>query len=165
MSKQWFAIRTKSNRESVVLTSLLSKDLEAFLPTYEKPASRRGTSVPLFPGYLFCRFDVQRRQPIVTTPGVAYIVSNGKIPSPVEEEEIVSLKNVLDARTPVEHHEFVRVGQCVRISRGPLVGTCGRILSHNQDRLIVSISLLQRSISVTICREWLEPDYEGTALA
>ena len=162
MPKQWFAIRTKSNRESVVFNSLLSKDFEAFLPTYEKLAvqsARRSLSTPLFPGYLFCRFDAERRQLIVATPGVAYIVSNGRVPLPVEEEEIASLKTVIDAGAPVEHHDFVSIGQNVAIRRGPLAGTCGRIIGQNQDRLIVSISLLQRSVSVLISRNWLEPDY------
>jgi transcription antitermination factor NusG len=162
---QWYAIRTKSNRESVVLASLQGKDLEAFLPTFQKSSPRGCISAPLFPGYLFCRFDVHRRQPVVITPGVAYIVSNGKIPLPVDEAEISSLKNVIAAKTPVECHEFVPIGQVVWIQRGPLAGTCGRIIDRKQDRLVVSISLLQRSVSVSICPEWLEPEYGAVRVA
>ena len=162
---QWYAIRTKSNRESVVLASLVGKDLEAFLPTIQKASPRGRIFAPLFPGYLFCRFDVERRQPIVITPGVAYIVSNGRIPLPVDDEEVTSLKSVIASDTPLERHEFVPVGQLVWIRRGPLAGTCGRIIDQKQDRLVVSISMLQRSVSVSICREWLEPEYAAARVA
>jgi transcriptional antiterminator NusG len=164
----WFAIRTKSNRESVVLASLVSKGYQTFLPMYESGTSvdtvaKRARSIPLFPGYLFCRFDVQRRQPIVMTPGVVYIVSNGRIPWPVDDEEIESLKTVLKTKVPVEQHAFVPVGEPVCIRSGPLAGAHGRVVEHKQDRLIVSISLLQRSISVSICPEWVERDVRKVA--
>src|SRR5271157_5027662 len=71
----WYAIRVRSKFENAASVVLNGKGYEAFLPTYR---SRRSWSdrvkeldLPLFPGYLFCRFDVRDRLlPILTTPGV-----------------------------------------------------------------------------------------------
>ena len=96
----WYAIRVQSKFESLVSTALRGKGYEEFLPFYR---SRRQWSdrvkeldLPLFPGYLFCRFDVHDRlRPILTTPGVISILGAGKVPIPVADEEITTIRAVL----------------------------------------------------------------------
>src|ERR1035437_3207123 len=87
----WYAIRVQSRFESVVSMALRGKGYEEFLPVYR---TRRRWSdrfkdvdLPLFPGYLFCRFDVTGRLlPILTTPGLVSIVGAGRTPVPVPDE-------------------------------------------------------------------------------
>lgn len=154
---EWFAVRTRSNRESVVAEALQGKGLEVWCPRY-KPDPLRAPSVlkPLFPGYLFSRFNVRERLPILTVPGVVNIVSNGKIPLPIDEREIESLRIVLRSMVPVSPHKYLSVGDLVRITEGPLAGAEGQIVQHEPELLVVSITLLQRAVSVAVQPHWLE---------
>lgn len=91
---QWpfYAVRTKSNREFVTHASFLGKGFESYLPTYKRNKSGHSTTrtveLPLFPGYVFCRFDVHRRQPILVTPGVFQIVSFNGLPAPLTKTKL-----------------------------------------------------------------------------
>jgi transcription antitermination factor NusG len=158
----WFALRVRSNAEKIVHAALLRKQYESFLPTYR---SRRRWSdrvkeldAPLFPGYTFCRFDAAKRLPILTTPGVVSIVSSGQGPIAVDEGELASVRSMLLSGAVVGPWPFLREGEYVSVERGPLAGVEGIIVSvKNQYRLVVSVSLLQRSVAVEIDRDWVRP--------
>jgi transcriptional antiterminator NusG len=153
----WFAIRVKSNRERVTSLGLSGKGYEVFFPECACD-NRSGSNKlnPLFPGYLFCKFDVNRRLPVLTLPGVVHIVGVGKTPLPVSEEEIGSLRVIMNAKLPVKADEEYTVGARVQIDRGPLVGATGIVIGSQQKKLVVSITLLHRSVSVELTRDWVE---------
>lgn len=115
--------------------------------------------LPLFPGYLFCRFDYPDRVgPVLTTPGVIGIVSAGKTPIPVAEEEIEAVKRIVHSGLAAQPWPFLRVGSNVYIERGSLTGLEGFVISANKvHRLVVSVTLLQRSVAVEIDRDWVRP--------
>jgi transcription antitermination factor NusG len=149
----WFALRVKPRTERVVADALAGKGYEQFLPLHKerKRWSDRVKVVetPLFAGYVFCRFDVQHRLPILTTPGVMHVVGIGKTPYPIDEDEVASLRVVVDSGLQVESWPYLHVGQRIQIVSGPLTGSSGILQSvKSRDRLVVSISLLQRSVSV-----------------
>src|SRR4029077_14794699 len=111
----WFALQTKSRCEHVVATQLRGKGYESFLPLYK---SRRHWSdrvkeleLPLFPGYLFCRFDPSQRLPILTTPGVIQIVGIGKTPIPIDDNEIAAIQIAMESRLAREPWPFLKIGQ------------------------------------------------------
>jgi transcription termination/antitermination protein NusG len=162
MRENWFAVRTKSNREAVVSEALAGKGYETLYPRYSAPA-RKGqrqpeasTVKPLFPGYVFCKFDVLVRMPILTVPGVMNVVSTGRQPIPLDDSEIESLKVLLSSNLPIGPHAYLKIGDPVLISQGPLAGASGYIVQTDQRRLVVSITLLQRAVSVEVDGEWLE---------
>jgi transcription antitermination factor NusG len=158
----WYAIRLRSNFERCASQILEEKGFTTFLPLH---LTRRTWSdrvkemeVPLFPGYTFCKFDPLNRLPILTTPGVVSILESSNGPIPVEESEIAAVRSLLQSGLPVGPWPFLQKGQTVVIERGPLAGVEGFILSlKNKYRLIVSLSLLQRSVSVEIDRECVRP--------
>jgi transcription antitermination factor NusG len=163
----WYALRIQSRLASVASTTLRGKGYEEFLPLYR---SRRRWSdrikeleLPLFPGYLFCRFDVgDRLMPILTTPGVVGIVGAGKIPVPVDLDEIEAIRAILRSGLAAQPWPSLRVGSKVYIERGPLAGLEGIITNTDKVyRLIVSVSLLQRSVAVEIDRQWARPIADG----
>ena len=163
-SIDWFAIRVKSNRERVTAQGLRGKGYEVFLPEYQQEVtSGKGREVALFPGYLFCRFDVTNRLPILTLPGVVHIVGLGKTPAPVDAEELESLKVVIQAGLALNPNEPYTLGEKVCVQEGPLAGASGIVVGHKSERLVVSISLLQRSVSVVLDCDWIAP--KGTARA
>jgi transcription antitermination factor NusG len=158
----WFAIRVKSRHERIIATALHSKGYDVFLPLYK---SRRRWSdriktleLPLFPGYLFCRFEIMKRLPVITTPGILHVVGVGKTFIPVDEGEINAIQAVVASRLGVQPWPYLRVGQRVRIDRGPLNGVEGILLAvKNTHRLVISVTLLQRSVAVEVDEQWASP--------
>lgn len=156
----WYGIRTKSNQEKIAASVLAAKGFEQYLPTYR--ARRRWsdrvveTSLPLFPGYVFCRFAASRKVEILTTPGVASVVSFAGLPAPISDSEISAIQTLIESGSAIEPHPYLKEGQPVRVVRGPLEGAEG-ILVKKRDhwRMLVSISLLQRSVAVEVDRESL----------
>ena len=171
MAEQWYAIRVKSRCEKVVSMMARNKGFEEFLPLYQSPRrwSDRVKSIdmPLFPGYVFCRVDPQRRLPLLTIPGVLHFVGIGRIPIAIEENEILAIQAAVQSGLSVEPWDFVEAGQKVRLEEGPLTGVEGIFLGMSkQQRLIVSVSLLKRSVAVTIDRHWATPlDGSGRPMA
>ena len=115
-----------------------------------------------FPGYVFCRFNPEKRLPVLTTPGVVSVVGIGKIPAPVEDHEISALQSVVTSGCRTQAWPFLRVGQTVRIEAGPLAGLEGLLVAvKNCTRLVVSVTLLQRAVAVEIDHLWAYPISRG----
>ena len=156
----WYALRVRSNFEKKSADLLRQKGLEEFLPTYRRRSqwSDRTKRIerPLFPGYLFCRFDSQNWLPVLQTPGVVHVVGIAGRPIPVEESEIESLRTLVRCSVPLFPQAFLRLGQKVLIRNGPLTGVEGVLEQFEKNcRITVSISLLQRSVSAEIDAEWV----------
>jgi transcription antitermination factor NusG len=78
----------------------------------------------------------------------------GRIPIPVDETEITSLQTALKLQFPVQPCPFLQTGQRVRIAEGALAGVEGIVMSVKQCfRLVLSITLLQRSVLLEIDRD------------
>ena len=135
----WYALQVRSNKERAIATSLRSRGYEDFLPLYTCTHTWsdriKKVELPLFPGYLFCRFDFERRLPILTTPGVINIVGLGKLPHPVEEHEIDALQVVVRSGLLLRPWPFLKAGQRVMIQEGPLrnvEGLLSEIRGHDR---------------------------------
>lgn len=164
----WYALRVKPRFEKLVHTHLEGKGYEAFLPTYvskNRWSDRvKSVTLPLFPGYTFCRFDVNSRLPILITPGVQFVVGMGRTPLAVDEAEIQTLRHAVNSGQPLRPWPYVKIGQKVEIERGPLQGLSGVVIRiKNVDRLIVSVSLLMRSVAVEMDHEWVRPLKAGNS--
>lgn len=156
----WFAVRVKSNYEKPVSATLRGKGFEEFVPMYR---ARRQWSdrikmidLPLFPGYLFCRLDLNRRLPLLTTPGFLYLVGKGKTPEPVDESEVLAIQRVVRSGVPLAPWPSLVVGQKVRLERGPLRGVEGVVAKiADQHRIYLNATLLQRSVCVQVDPDWV----------
>jgi transcription antitermination factor NusG len=158
----WYAIRVKANRERVTSESLKNKGYDVCLPVYQQSSRRtrgvRVLEVPLFPGYVFSRFDVRNRLPVLSTPGVVNIVGIGKTPQPVDPAEMEAVLALNGSSLKLSPHPYLPVGLRVQALDGPLRGIEGVIVEHTpSDQLVVSVTLLQRSIAVNVDRRWLTP--------
>ena len=164
----WYAIRVKSNRERVTAESLRVRGFQVCLPLYScssrAPRRRRTVQLPLFPGYVFSRFSIANRLPVLTIPSVVHIVSRGRMPCPVEPNQMAAVLSVLESGLPAWPHSFFSLKQRVCLEGGPLAGVEGMVVAHGKaERLIVAIDLLQRSIAVEIDAEWLTPGRASSA--
>jgi transcription antitermination factor NusG len=158
----WFALHVRTRFERAVAKNLRGKGYEEFLPLFRRTSQwsdrKKEIELPLFPGYVFCRFNPHHRLPILMIPGVNSVVGIGKTLMPVEERELDAVRAVLQSNAYCEPWSYLDVGQHVRVERGPLAGTEGIVTDlKNTCRLVISINLLQRSVAVEIDRECLTP--------
>jgi transcription antitermination factor NusG len=158
----WYAIQVGSKKEKFVASVLTEKGYECFLPVHPKRTvwsdRIKVTSVPLFVGYVFSRFDVRLRLPILTTPNVYGVVGTGKIPVPIPAEDLDAIRLALQSGFPVEPYDCLQEGDVVRVTKGPLAGIEGSFLQYRGScRLILSVPLIQRSVAVEIDRLCVEP--------
>jgi transcription antitermination factor NusG len=159
---RWYALYTRSRHERIVASHLTDKGYPVCFPSYRTQRKRVDRIVeielPLFPGYIFCHFNATRRLPILTTPGVVEVIGAGKVPKPVEDHEIASLQSLICSGRPLQPWPFLRAGQRIRVRAGSMSGALGILLqAKNQHRLVVSITLLQRSVAVEIDQDYVEP--------
>ncbi len=159
---QWFAVQVKPRAEKVVAAIAANKGYEEFLPL-QKVRRRWSDRVklldlPLFPGYLFCKLRAENRLPLLTIPGVCGLIGVGKTPLPIEDAEIENIQAAVRSGLWAEPCAFLSSGQLVRLEEGPLVGMEGfYVESRKQHRIIVSVTLLKRSIEIEIERDWIRP--------
>lgn len=162
LANPWFALRLRSNYERIAGAHLRERGYEEFSPCYkvERRWSDRTKQIDqfLFPGYIFCRFDPNDRLPILTVPGVVDIVGFGKSPQLIPDAEIERVRRMVESGLLVTPHPYLQVGQAVLIERGPLSGIEGILVEvKGKTRLVVSISLLQRSVSAEVDRGAIRP--------
>jgi len=153
----WFALQVRSRWENTAQGLLQKKGFETLLPTY--PATRRWSDrskvveSPLFPGYVFCRFDIHNRLPVLITPGVISVVGRGKAPIAVAESEIAALQMVIRSGIHAQPWPYLEIGERVRIKNDVLEGMEGILTSFKgNQRVVISVSLLQRSVALEIDR-------------
>lgn len=163
---RWYAVYVRSRHEKVVESGLRGKGYAAFSPFYRTKRKRvdriAELEVPLFPGYVFCHFDANRRLPILMTPGIVGVVGPRNRPEPVEDHEIASVRTIALSGSPVQPWPFLSAGQRIRVQAGPLMGAEGIFLRVKDEyHLVVSITLLQRAVSVVIEKDAVAPLFFG----
>ena len=118
----------------------------------------RTVEMPIVAGYIFGRFNASRRAEVEKTAGIASIVRFGDTCCPVEDAEIAALRIVLGSGLDLQRAPFLSAGRLVEVKHGPLAGVRGIVLEvKNRYRLVVSITLLQRSVSVEIDEALVQP--------
>jgi transcription antitermination factor NusG len=158
---QWYAIFTMPRHEKFVAKSFEQRQIECFLPVYEKLSSwknrqRVNVMLPLFPRYIFAWIDRPQRLQVLQTSGVIRIVGAGSSPTPLPDAEIEFLRTAAD-RKRVEPYPDLVVGNRVCVKRGPMAGIEGVLVrKQNGTRFILTLQLIQQSVSIEIGAEDLE---------
>ena len=152
---RWFAVWTRSRHEQVVRAQLDEKHVPAFLPTLTKWSRwkdrRKQVEVPLFPGYVFARFDPEARLTVLKCAGVVSIVSINGTPVPVPTEEIESIRVLVTSTLPYDPCPTIKTGTMVEVVHGPLTGVVGRLTRKGtQARLILAVNLIGQGVSVQV---------------
>jgi transcription antitermination factor NusG len=153
--RRWYALVVKARHEKAAEQVLSDKGFDTFLPLYVRrhyyAGRRRDFQVPLFPGYLFCRFHTETMMTVLRTPSVIQVVGIGRTPVPIDENEVESLRIAAGAAAAMSPHPYLTAGRKVRVVSGPLAGVEGIVTEmKNPVRLVLSITMLQRSVSVTL---------------
>lgn len=151
--KRWYALKVRVGGEVAVVNALESRGLQPYCPTHKE--RRRYTdrmkivNKPVFPGYVFCSFDVEKKLPVVSCPGVERIVGFAGVPAPIPDVQIESIRKMAAAGAVAS--ESFAAGDRVRVTHGPLQGVEGTLVREPRgNRLIVSIELLNRAASLLV---------------
>jgi transcriptional antiterminator NusG len=158
-ARKWYALWTKSHCEKLVFDQLAAKAFHVFLPKIEAWSRRGGVRhhipVPMFPGYLFLHhaMDLNSYFEVLKTRELVRILGDGLDRlAVVPNGEIEAIQKVVQAHLPALPYPYLREGQRVQITKGPLAGVEG-ILVHTKPHkglLVLSIELFQRSVAVEV---------------
>jgi transcription antitermination factor NusG len=162
MNAAWYALHVKSRFEKSVKTQLQQKGYETLLPMYTSTRMwsdrMKSLSLPLFSNYVFCCFSLDSRLPIMLTPGVNSIVGAGRSPVAIDKLEMASLRQLVKSGLNTQPWPYLHDGQRVYVVSGPLKGLAGIVVRSNGGQwLILSITLLMRSLSVKIDSRCVKP--------
>lgn len=160
--RQWYALRVKPQHERTVSYALQKKGFERYLPLYKSlrrwAETWKELDLPVFPGYVFCRFSLFEAPEILSTPAVYHLVTRGSAPVPLEEHELHTIQRIESAGLPIVPWPYLKEGQTVRIARGPLFGVTGMLACSTKAwHVVVNVHLLQRGVAVAIDRSDIAP--------
>lgn len=151
----WYAVWTRSRHEQVVREQLERKGLEAFLPTITRWSRwkdrKKQVDWPLFPGYCFVRFNAAERLPVLKCTGVVNIISFDGDIAPIPEQEIESIRQLVESDLQFDPCPLIREGMMVEVTHGPLKGVVGRLVRKGAHaRLVLSVDLIGQAVSVEV---------------
>lgn len=163
LKEAWYVLHTKSRFENVVQDGLIKKSFEAFLPKIKVKSKRKDRKlmiqVPLFPGYLFVRTDLNPPQhlEILKTAGVVRFVGNKSGPLSVFEETIKSLRIMVMGGEEIITGNRFKKGDRIVVINGPFVGITGQFVQYRgQGRVVVNIDALGQFAAVSVDEEDVE---------
>ena len=160
----WFAVLTKPRHEKKVNSGLNERGIHNFLPLHLERRRwsdrHQWVELPLFSQYLFVRTPIsaESRARVLQTPGVVQFIGTKTRGTPIPEEQIDSLQAIAAQGIPLMPHQFLRVGERVRIRGGALEGIEGILSAVRKDRsLVVSVDLIEKSVAIRIDGFEVEP--------
>jgi transcription antitermination factor NusG len=153
----WYAVHTMARHEKRVAAQFEEKRVCAFLPLLRQIhrwSDRRSVvETPMFSCYAFVRMvqNVEERLKVLRTPGVLGFVGRERQGTPIPDEQIESLRKAISEKVPCLPHPFISAGKRVRMRGGSLDGVEGILTLQGKDqRLVISVELLQRSVSIRV---------------
>jgi transcription antitermination factor NusG len=168
--QRWYVAYTYPRHERAVADQLSQRSVETFLPTFARTShwkDRRVTlDLPLFPGYVFARINMNEKLAVVSVPSVIRILSLKGAPVPVSDAEIDAVRLCVGKGGSLEPHRFVAVGERVRVRGGAFEGLEGIVVrQNNKCKLVVTIALIHQSVALEIEADLLEAVHPESAMA
>jgi transcription antitermination factor NusG len=161
---KWYALQTVPRHEKTVGTQLRMDGLEVFIPTFRKESKwsdrSKAFDLPIFPGYAFLRSNDIRseRKYIFRNRSVVRILSGSSGPAEIPQDEISNVQRAARSGASISPVSYLNVGQRVRVRNGALQGLEGVLMRvAREDCLVISVDLIQRSISIRIQGYEVEP--------
>jgi len=158
----WFAVQTLPRHEKRVRQRLEYSGIHCFLPLYTKlnrwnNGCMARVEFPLFPSYMFVEMGKRECGRILVDPGVTRVVGTGREPVAIPESEIQALRHAIIIGQ-LQPHDYLTVGQKVRIKKGPLADLTGILVRKNSDfRVVLMLDLIRQGASVEVDFDDVEP--------
>jgi transcription antitermination factor NusG len=166
LNHNWYALYVKSRHEFIAQAELIHKGINNFLPSARKLSQwkdrKKNIEFPLFPGYLFVFIQAYTEDylKVLKTRGVVNLLSlEPGAPTPIPQEEIDSLRILIESGQNIDIFPQLKEGARVRVKKGPLSGAIGTVVERDEQHLfVVNIDILGRSVGVKIYADDIEVD-------
>ncbi len=161
--RSWYVLHTRSRFENVVTEGLMKKSIDVFLPKIlirsKRTDRRKMIRVPLFPGYLFVKTDLNPTEhlEILKTAGAVRLIGNTEGPKPVPEEAVNSLMIMVSTNDTISTGEIYKKGDRVIVVHGPFSGVVGHFIRYGgKGRVVVNIEVLGQYAGVDVSEDDIE---------
>ena len=163
----WYAIQTRSRHEKIVREQLTARGITPLLPLWRKRSQWkdriRMIELPLFTGYLFGYFALAQKITVLEVSGVVRVVGFAGHAMPVPPAQIEAIQVIIAQRLSCDPHPYLTAGMRVRVKSGVFAGVEGILITKkSQQRLVLSVDLIQRSVVVTLDSAEVEPLYQAS---
>lgn len=153
--KQWYLLYCKRGGVTRAQTNLENQQVECWFPQFTVKKNRKGKLIevqePLFPSYLFVRFEVEFGPTLTavrSTSGVADFVRLGRKPVVIHDQLINNLKK----RTQfAQIQELFKPGEKAQLINGQYSGL--EVIfqyQYGEERSMVLITLLNRQHQIQV---------------
>jgi transcriptional antiterminator RfaH len=163
MSKEWFILQFKPNSHIQAVKNLNRQGFKTFLPlcniTSRKSSSFINTSQPLFPGYMFVKFDRSESEwhKINNTYGVSRLVTFNSILKPIPTKAVNILMKRCDLSGKILPVKKLEEGDQVKILKGPFANFIATIEKYETaHRIWVLMDLMGRKTKIETPSEDLQ---------
>ena len=155
MSKEWFILQFKSNSHHLAAKNLTQQGFETFLPLHETTSRKSSrfinTSKPLFPGYMFIKFD--RSEPdwrkINNTYGVSRLITFNSILKSIPNRFVDSLMKRYDLSGKLLPIKKLKKGDQVTVLTGPFANFIAIVEKYEADqRIWILMDLMGRKTKI-----------------
>ena len=155
MSKEWFILQFKSNSHHLAAKNLNRQGFETFLPLHETTSRRlsrfANTSKPLFPGYMFIKFDRAESEwhKINSTYGVSRLITFNSILKSIPTIFVDHLMKRYDLSRKLMPIQKLKKGDQVTILKGPFANFVATVEKYEADqRIWILMDLMGRKTKI-----------------
>jgi transcription antitermination factor NusG len=160
----WYAIHTRAQHEKSVTANLQSQGITTYLPLVSEvhrwSDRQKVVEMPLFACYVFVHMTLvpEMWATVMRVNSVLRFVGTRSAGVEIPESQIESTRTLLSSKLPYTVHEFLKIGQRVRVRGGALDGIEGTLMARNgNNTLVISVEPVQRSLVVCIDGYSVEP--------
>ena len=145
---RWFVVRTKPHQETRAAMNISNQGMEVFQPKMLSASTRKSASSnmfqPVFPGYLFVRFDANSHtwRSLNSTFGVLHLLTNNEVPVPVPVGLVEGLIQMTQENGCMDMGAVLSAGQAVKLMCGPFKGVVGMLAGvdrHKRAKVLLQI--------------------------
>ena len=155
MSKEWFILQFKSNSHHLAEKNLNRQGFETFLPLHDTTSRRlsrfMNTSKPLFPGYMFIRFNKAESEwhRINNTYGVSRLITFNSILKSIPTTFVDSLMMQYDLSGKLLPIKKLKKDDHVKVLKGPFANFIATVEKYEADqRIWILMDLMGRKTKI-----------------
>jgi transcriptional antiterminator RfaH len=155
MSKEWFILKFKSNSHHLAAKNLNRQGFETFLPLHDTTSRRLSrfvnTSKPLFPGYMFVKFDRAESawHKIDNTYGVSHLITFNSVLKSVPTIFVNHLMKRYDLLGKLIPIKKLNKGDRVTVLKGPFTSFIATVENYESDQRIgILMDLMGRKTKI-----------------
>ncbi|RMF09632.1 MAG: UpxY family transcription antiterminator [Candidatus Neomarinimicrobiota bacterium] len=156
----WIAVYTKPRHEKKVMAEFEKRMIQHYLPLVRRKRRwsdrMKWVDMPLFPSYIFARIELKNSLYVLQTPGVHHIVKHGQEIARVPEQQIESVRIMLEGEDLPETEDYFVEGDEAEVIGGPMRGLQGIVIRRAaRNHIVIRIDAIRTAISVQIDPRYL----------